>query len=185
MILTRIGIGLAVGVIAALAIYFGIKKGWNFSEWLGVVGLAIAIPGFSGALVQIRGTKRAVDSALLQVESGRLADAINDMQHLVETIHDASEEEGRKAFRRLMSQWRRLAKTVVLLTDRRYEDGHSAIPLLQKSIRESHKTNRAIFEEGLSVENASGGFLTAIDLVSDELTLLKESLAIYDREQNG
>ncbi len=168
---------------SAALLVVGLMSKWSFGEALGVAGLALAFWGFTLAIFEIHrartvavATKEAVQVALRQVDSGRLAITITEMQQLVETIQDSCDDGDRKSFRRFVSRWRLLAGSAVGLTDQRFGEGHPVIPLLRRSIRLGRETHRDIYEEGASLRDAADDFLTAMTAAADELTPLTERL---------
>lgn len=174
--------GVIMCVLLLAVVGWGVLARWNAGIWLGVLGLAVSVAGFSVAIVEIRHTRgvaeatsRAVKVTLKAVAAGRLAVAITQLRQLVIDLEQAIEDDDTQSARQCLNSWRYVGADAAGLIERRFGDGHDALTALARSIHLASDAKSSLFDAA-SVRDATADCVDSMDKASDALGPLLEQI---------
>lgn len=176
-------VALGISTLVAVLIALGVAFRWSFSESIGVASLAVSIFGFALAIHEIQrartvaiATQKKVDKTLREVGRRRLQTAVVELQGLASRTEEAFRLGDTQAFLILSERWRDLAGMVTAMVGQRSGEEAKVVTDLEEARKLGREAKKDMYEEGKTLGDAAGNFVTAMTIARDALPRLAEEL---------
>lgn len=177
-------IAATVSALAAAALVLaGLEEQWDTATAVGVAGLAVAVGGFTIAILEVqrsvsvaRATKETVDETLKGVAALQLIRLIEHLRQAVGELEDAVAENNEGDVRRAIRAWRTNAVDAQGHLERRFGKEHPALEVLDRSIDTARRTSNRLRKGDASAYEATPKCLEDMEKALDQLGPLRERL---------